>query len=106
VEALQATGQGAAAAAVTLQYLRDVDGAVAGLCGAREWREASRVAHHAGRADLVDTVVAPHAAGAAQGMLAGEGAGGRPAGWGLPACDGAQSAGGCVRGWVLQGKGA
>lgn len=44
-----------------------------GLFGAapvREWREAMRVAHAHGRADLVETVVAPAAAEGAAALLA------------------------------------
>jgi hypothetical protein len=47
--ALAASGQGADAAAVLREYVRDVDGAVAALAGAREWREALRVAYAEGR---------------------------------------------------------
>ena len=46
---LQSSGQGADAARVLLDYLGDADGAVAALAGAKEWREALRVAHARGR---------------------------------------------------------
>jgi elongator complex protein 1 len=61
-EQLQASGSGADAAQLLAQYLGDVDGAVAALVAAREWREALRVAYAAGRQDLVDTTVVPGAA--------------------------------------------
>lgn len=61
-EQLQASGSGAEAAQLLVQYLGDVDGAVAALVAAKEWREALRVAYAASRADLVDTTVVPGAA--------------------------------------------
>lgn len=45
-----------------LQHLGDVDGAVAALIAAKEWREGLRVAYANGRADLVDTDLVPAAA--------------------------------------------
>jgi hypothetical protein len=61
-EQLQASGSGADAAQLLAQYLGDIDGAVAALVAAREWREGLRVAYAAGRQDLVDTTVVPGAA--------------------------------------------
>jgi elongator complex protein 1 len=61
-EQLQASGSGADAAQLLAQYLGDVDGAVAALVAAKEWRESLRVAYAAGRQDLVDTTVVPGAA--------------------------------------------
>ena len=57
------------AAVVAVQHLGDVDRAVGSLTRAREWRESARVAYLHDRADLVETVVAPAAAEAAQGIL-------------------------------------
>ena len=57
------------AAVVAAQHLGDVDRAVGSLTRAREWRESARVAYLHDRADLVETVVAPAAAEAAQGIL-------------------------------------
>ena len=57
------------AAIVAAQHLGDVDRAVGSLTRAREWRESARVAYLHDRADLVETVVAPCAAEAAQGVL-------------------------------------
>ena len=61
-EQLQACGSGADAAQLLVQLLGDVDGAVAALVAAKEWREALRVAYAGGRQDLVDTTVVPGAA--------------------------------------------
>ncbi|KAF6250794.1 IKI3 family-domain-containing protein [Scenedesmus sp. NREL 46B-D3] len=68
-EQLQASGSGADAAQLLAQYLGDVDGAVAALVAAKEWREALRVAYAAGRQDLVDTTVVPGAAQAAASLM-------------------------------------
>ncbi|KXZ43844.1 hypothetical protein GPECTOR_79g123 [Gonium pectorale] len=67
---LAASGAAADAAAVLLTYLNDVDNAVRTYCTAHEWREAVRVSHAQWRPDLVETVVAPAAAGAAAALLA------------------------------------
>ncbi|KAG2445393.1 hypothetical protein HXX76_000015 [Chlamydomonas incerta] len=69
-EELAGGGQAADAAAVLLHYLADVDNAVRTYAGAREWREAVRVAHAHSRPDLVETVVAPAAAEGASSLLA------------------------------------
>jgi len=61
-EQLAGSGAAADAALLLVQYLGDVDGGVAALVAAREWREAMRVGLAAERADLVDTVVVPAAA--------------------------------------------
>ena len=61
-DGLAAMGRLGDAAAVTAAYLGDVDGAVALLAAAREWREALRVAYASGRGDLVETNLAPAAA--------------------------------------------
>lgn len=61
-DGLAAMGRPGDAAAVTAAYLGDVDGAVALLAAAREWREALRVAYAHGRGDLVETHLAPAAA--------------------------------------------
>eukprot|EP00775_Hariotina_reticulata_P003629 gene3629-3891_t len=50
-------------------YLGDLDGGVAALVAAREWREALRVAYAAGRDDLADTVIIPTAAQSASSLL-------------------------------------
>ncbi|WIA32299.1 hypothetical protein OEZ86_003144 [Tetradesmus obliquus] len=68
-EQLQASGSGADAAQLLVQYLEDVDGAVAALVAAKEWREALRVAYAGGRQDLVDTTVVPGAAQASAVLL-------------------------------------
>jgi hypothetical protein len=60
-EQLSSSGAAADAAVLLVQYLGDVDGGVAALVGAREWREALRVAYAAGRDDLADTVIIPTA---------------------------------------------
>ncbi|KAL6778833.1 hypothetical protein ACKKBF_B04435 [Auxenochlorella protothecoides x Auxenochlorella symbiontica] len=52
----------AEAAAVRLEYCRDVDAAAALLAAAREWREGARVAASHARPDLLDRVLAPAAA--------------------------------------------
>eukprot|EP00873_Tetraselmis_striata_P004301 jgi/Tetstr1/424565/TSEL_015091.t1 len=57
------------AATLHLEYLRDVDGAVALLAQAAAWRDALWTAHRADRADLVKTVVVPAAADAAATLL-------------------------------------
>lgn len=67
-EALELTDP-SSAAIVAAQHLGDVDRAVGSLTRAREWRESARVAYLHNRADLVETVVAPCAAEAAQGVL-------------------------------------
>jgi len=67
---LASNAQPAAAAAVLLHYLGDVDNGVATLAGAREWHEALRTAYAAQRPDLVHTVIAPAAAEAAASLLA------------------------------------
>ena len=67
-EALELTDPSSAAIVAT-QHLEDVDRAVGSLTRAREWRESARVAYLHDRADLVETVVAPCAAEAAQGVL-------------------------------------
>ena len=67
-EALELTDP-SSAAIVAAQHLEDVDRAVGSLTRAREWRESARVAYLHDRADLVETVVAPCAAEAAQGVL-------------------------------------
>lgn len=59
----------AEAAAVILEYLDDVPGAVALLAEAGEWRECVRVAYARGRGDLVDTTIAPAAAAASVRIL-------------------------------------
>jgi hypothetical protein len=46
---LAAGGQAADAGQVLREYLGDVDGCVSALAGAREWREALRVAYAEGR---------------------------------------------------------
>lgn len=61
-EQLAACGSAGDAAVLLVQYLGDVDGGVAALVAAKEWREALRVAYAAGRADLADTLVVPAAA--------------------------------------------
>jgi hypothetical protein len=61
-EQLLSSGAGADAAVLLLQHLGDVDGAVAALIGAKEWREGLRVAYANGRHDLVDTDLVPAAA--------------------------------------------
>lgn len=61
-EQLQASGAGAEAAQLLVQYLQDIDGGVSALVVSKEWREALRVAYAADRSDLVDTVVVPSAA--------------------------------------------
>ncbi|KAL4420046.1 hypothetical protein ABPG77_007485 [Micractinium sp. CCAP 211/92] len=66
---LSAIGRGAEAAAISLEYLKNVDSAVLLLAHAKEWREALRIAYGNGRSDLVDTVVAPQAAQAAAAAL-------------------------------------
>jgi len=70
-EQLIASGAAADAAVLLLQHLGDVDGAVAALITAKEWREGLRVAYANGRADLVDTNLVPAAA-----QVSGGGAGG------------------------------
>lgn len=61
-EQLLASGAGGDAAVLLLQHLGDVDGAVAALITAKEWREGLRVAYAHGRPDLVDTDLVPAAA--------------------------------------------
>jgi hypothetical protein len=61
-EQLLASGAGADAAVLLAQHLGDVDGAVAALITAKEWREGLRLAYAHGRADLVDTDLVPAAA--------------------------------------------
>ena len=79
VEPLQLGGAGADAAVLMVEVLGDVDGGVGALVGAKEWREALRVAGGRGRPDLVDTVVLPAAAqvggrgGVGRGELRGGG---------------------------------
>ncbi|KAK9834184.1 hypothetical protein WJX81_006434 [Elliptochloris bilobata] len=69
VDGLAAMGRLGDAAAVAATYLGDVDGAVALLAAAREWRESMRVAYAYGRGDLVETSLAPAAAEAAAAAL-------------------------------------
>ena len=57
------------AAAVTLEYLNDISGAVALLCEGGEWTEALRVACCRGQMDLVESLIAPTAAAAASRIL-------------------------------------
>ena len=59
----------AEAAAVTLEYLDDVPGAVALLCEAGEWREGVRVAYARARPELMEATIAPAAAAAAARIL-------------------------------------
>lgn len=94
-EQLAVSGQSLEASQLLLDYLNDVDSAVLQLVQVkahhiiillqiqgsvaitleymllqgREWREAMRVAHVHKRGDLVDTLVIPAAASAAQGLL-------------------------------------
>ncbi|KAK9849951.1 hypothetical protein WJX84_009719 [Apatococcus fuscideae] len=65
VAGLSSMGQSAEAAAVALQHLQDVDGAVSLLAQARQWRSALHTAYRHRRSDLLDTVIGPAAAEAA-----------------------------------------
>jgi len=69
VDDLCASGQAAAGAEVALDALGDADRAAQLFSGAGEWRRALHVCHGRRRADLVETVVAPHAAAAAAALL-------------------------------------
>ena len=76
VDQLMASGAAADAAVLLLQHLGDVDGAVAALITAKEWREGARVAYGNGRADLVDTNLVPAAAQVWRGIRGPGGGGG------------------------------
>ena len=69
VESLSASSKWAEAAQVASQYLADADSAVTLLSDAHQWREALRIAHLHGRADLLETTVVPAAAGSATALM-------------------------------------
>ncbi|KAK9859824.1 hypothetical protein WJX84_001803 [Apatococcus fuscideae] len=65
VAGLSSLGQLASAAALAMQHLNDVDGAVSLLAQARHWRSALHVSYRHRRSDLLETVIGPAAAEAA-----------------------------------------